>query len=63
MPDLLDFLTTFSEKMGVCVMEHSTTQALVMEPPYIPFVKNSGKHCEKQENIDHMSELIWYLVL
>lgn len=32
-------------------MEHSTTQALVMEPPYIPFVKNSGKHYKKQENI------------
>lgn len=41
-------------------MERSTTQAVVMEPLYISFVKNSGKHCEKQENINHISEVIWY---
>lgn len=32
-------------------MEHSRAQPLVMEPPYILFLKNSRKHYEKQENI------------
>jgi len=36
------------------------TQALVMDPPYTPFVNNSGKHYEKQENISHIPVLISY---
>lgn len=45
-------------------MEHSKTQALVTEPPCILVIKKEfWKYYEKQENINHISELIWYPVL
>lgn len=67
MAGFLDFFSLQSSNtliLRVCVMEHSKTQALVMEPPHILFVKKEfWKYYEKQENINHISELILYPVL